>query len=181
MKSANKSVATRTVFTTQIWDITEITQPWLTTAEKQLRAWGNVDKKNVAVPLDGRRIAQSIGSLLQKETQQQPETAEKQLITGASCWKEKYKVGIHPGQPKAAQNTGVVPLPWKGNQGFIRIIYQVHSYLYRAHYCRQSYKTVTKVNDITLSGVMKLALISTVKICCPNVALLHSLSVLALY
>jgi hypothetical protein len=38
MKSANKSVATRTVFTTQIWDITEITQPQLKTGEKQLRA-----------------------------------------------------------------------------------------------------------------------------------------------
>ena len=37
-KSANKSVATRMIFTTQIWDITEITQPRLKTAEKQLRA-----------------------------------------------------------------------------------------------------------------------------------------------
>ena len=49
-KSANKSVATRTVFTTQIWDITEITQPRLRTAEKQLRAWDRVDKKKVAAP-----------------------------------------------------------------------------------------------------------------------------------
>ena len=49
-KSANKSVATRTVFTTQIWDITEITQPRLRTAEKQLRTWDRVDKKKVAAP-----------------------------------------------------------------------------------------------------------------------------------
>ena len=38
MKPAIKPVATRTVFTTQIWDVTGITQPRLKTAEKQLRA-----------------------------------------------------------------------------------------------------------------------------------------------
>jgi hypothetical protein len=37
-KPANKPVATRTVFTTQIWDITEVTLPQLKTAEKQLKA-----------------------------------------------------------------------------------------------------------------------------------------------
>ena len=35
------------VFTTQIWDITEITQLRLKTVEKQLRAWDRVDKKKV--------------------------------------------------------------------------------------------------------------------------------------
>ena len=49
-KSANKSVATRTIFTTQIRDITEITQPRLRTAEKQLRTWDRDDKKKVAAP-----------------------------------------------------------------------------------------------------------------------------------
>jgi hypothetical protein len=34
MNPANKPVATRTVFTTQIWDVTGITQPQLKTAEK---------------------------------------------------------------------------------------------------------------------------------------------------
>ena len=38
IKSANKSVATRTVFTTQIWDVTGITQLRLKTAGKQLKA-----------------------------------------------------------------------------------------------------------------------------------------------
>ena len=35
IKPVNKSVATRTVFTTQIWDVTGITQPRLKTAGKQ--------------------------------------------------------------------------------------------------------------------------------------------------
>jgi hypothetical protein len=38
MKPANKPLAARTLFTPQIRDITGITQPWLKTAEKQLRA-----------------------------------------------------------------------------------------------------------------------------------------------
>ena len=38
MKPANKPVATRTVFTTQIWDVTGITEPRLKTAGKPLRA-----------------------------------------------------------------------------------------------------------------------------------------------
>ena len=38
VKPTNKPVAARTVFTTQIWDVTGITQPLLKTAEKQLRA-----------------------------------------------------------------------------------------------------------------------------------------------
>ena len=37
-KPKNKPAATRTVFTTQIWDVTGVTQPLLNTAEKQLRA-----------------------------------------------------------------------------------------------------------------------------------------------
>jgi hypothetical protein len=37
-KPANKPAATRTVFTTQIWDVTGITQSLLKTAVKQLRA-----------------------------------------------------------------------------------------------------------------------------------------------
>ena len=50
-------------------------------------------------------------------------------------------------------------------------------YLYRAHCCRQPYKTVTKVNDITLLGVRKLTLISTAKIL-SHVVFLQNLSVL---
>ena len=37
-KPTNKPAATRTVFTTQIWDVTGITQSLLKTAVKQLRA-----------------------------------------------------------------------------------------------------------------------------------------------
>ena len=37
-KPVNKPAATRTVFTTQIWDVTGITQPLLKTAAKQLTA-----------------------------------------------------------------------------------------------------------------------------------------------
>ena len=37
-KRTNKPAATRTVFTTQIWDVTGITQPLLKKAEKQFRA-----------------------------------------------------------------------------------------------------------------------------------------------
>ena len=38
MKPTNKPAATRTVFTTQIWDVAGVTQPLLKTAEKHLRA-----------------------------------------------------------------------------------------------------------------------------------------------
>ena len=75
------------VFTTQIWDITEITQPRLKTAGKQLRAWDQVDKKKVAAPKNSQKTA--IGLLSQKETQQLYETAEKQLRTHDSRWREK--------------------------------------------------------------------------------------------
>ena len=37
-KPTNKPAATRTVFTTQIWDVAGVTQPLLKTAEKQLGA-----------------------------------------------------------------------------------------------------------------------------------------------
>ena len=75
------------IFTTQIWDITEITQPQLRTAEKQLRAWDRVDKKKVVAPFNSQKAA--LGLLSQKETQQLYETAEKQLRTRDSRWREK--------------------------------------------------------------------------------------------
>lgn len=47
---ANKPVATKTDFTTQIWYIIRVTQPRLKTVENQLTAWDGVDKKKIAVP-----------------------------------------------------------------------------------------------------------------------------------
>lgn len=57
---------------------------------------------------------------------------------------ERNKNRHPPRIAKTTQITGVVPLPQKRRQGLIRIIFQVHRYLYRAQCCRQSsYSFVT--------------------------------------
>src|SRR3954464_16013428 len=54
-------------------------------------------------PKTAEKTAQNIGSPQRKETQQLPETAEKQLRTRVGRDREKCKTGIHSGRPTLDQ------------------------------------------------------------------------------
>ena len=84
MKPANKPVATRTVFTTQIWDVTGITQPLLKMAES----------------------SSEHETVLIKRMQRSPKMAEKQLRAwGHHC---KKKLNSCPRRPKSSSEHGPV-------------------------------------------------------------------------
>ena len=111
-KPANKPAAIRTVFTTQIWDVTGITQPLLKTAAKQLRAWDRSDKKSAVVPQDGRRLSQlrAWGHHCKKNSTPARDGREVSSEHDG-CWTEKYKAGM-PHQTvdtRINSEPGVVP------------------------------------------------------------------------
>ena len=68
IKPADKPVATRTVFATQIWDVTGIAQPLLKTAEDQLSSEHGVTtaKRNSTTSRDGRESSSEHGTAVEK-------------------------------------------------------------------------------------------------------------------
>ena len=112
-KPANKPAATRTVFTTQIWDVTGITQSLLKTAVKQLRAWDRSDKKSAVVSPRRPKVisAQSMGSPLRKELNTCPRDGREVSSEHGGCWTKKYKAGMPPqtANTRISSEPGMVP------------------------------------------------------------------------
>ena len=90
-KLANNPVATRTVFTTQIWDVYWNNSTTAQDGRPRISSEHETAliKRMQRSPKMAEKTAQNIGSPLRKETQQLPETAEKQLRTRVGCWEEK--------------------------------------------------------------------------------------------